>query len=1339
MSEGLDTKKYSAVSSNEEQNSLPEIRSLGDVQSRIQSRIEQLSQTISSIVTSYEEKEERLSSKERVSEKSRDLTKEEEENARLVEEKLKEYIAGHNPFMQRVLSLFKAKSLNELQQKTNSSSERAQVANQEYIKSSEEIRSEIALDKKELEEETKRILLSQIEGMYEDYQVLYEQVLSILSPEDFQKIREIIHSLNPSESVSDIDIVFNIKVLLSALAYPNQQRLISAASIDVLPAELIAEFPKLHYSKHQFDQQYKQNTVGGVWMYDDPKVAVTKDEMIVTLNYLISNPKISSILGQGKLLEGLNQEIYELLLTQGLLKTEDNSSKGLAMFPTPESLRIALIHSSTNQRYGEESDRFKSSLQIINRFKVNPGWQELLEETMTKYPELEGFRVPLQNLTPESRNLGIENFSEEYINSILELYRTHKDNSGVEECRVLLDAIPAEYFLNDLQRDSRIDSETSIQLREVLARCRIEIEIPHNLNMKTYKMIRDFITNQLYSSFDNPDFVVNSQILSRLGYLTEFIDKRKNDRLNTEELTSKFLSFPENNDFIFDGMKSLDWLSNTDFTNPESKINEQNWTKYLMVYLVSANQQNRFIPHISIEEGKKIEEFFSSNEVPNFCLKQMLSQWREFITSDNNNLPKGVGIFSIGLREGLNLGNFTLIKTVGEVSASVYEMRKREDLTSEQKKNILSIFQIVESGLLNSSKISNETRVSFYNISSKLINSDPVLFESLLPLFSMFRDDPKKLSEFIQEIFPKVNFIKILGKDRAQESVNNIIDLSPGLEELRINFSNEIMKLFRSSLGITKLPENFEEEENRSFNNMQLYLSYLNGRDSEKETIISFYISQMLNKNWQEFRQGSEINVSEYMDSTRLPKITELLKEKKELISQFFKDSGLVESEIAELIVLLQDEVESVTTSKARTIDLIVGDLVESMSTLQDLDLFSEIVDKQRIMLLRKYDPKIVGSCVSNLYRKFAEIDLEGELSNPSGNVFNPEERLIISEIVSILKIAGVEVSKENIKAYFQDGLKLFSNIVSLENFTESLKIPEMVTNLRESLNPDSDVVSIFLRLGEVFTPTSGAFAFSSDIEYLKQLISRHKNKFSKEEEQKVRHYLDNVREKIRALDDVYQKLSERVRKISESPNYKENPQLQRKVEELLRIIETKSVPRQVVSIITNDFNIIVENIRECLSCTTAGENNDTNLTFGDFNKFFVNTSEGGKGLTDQIIYFLPITREDGTPELAFVVDKLYGDQDQSIMLNHLEAVMKKYRQIKIRYPNLKLSVVLPSSIRNHAEAAVALGSKGYSISVEHLKVELVRSVFGMHYPEFGPQGRVTNGEFKVTAHVIKE
>ena len=166
--------------------------------------------------------------------------------------------------------------------------------------------------------------------------------------------------------------------------------------------------------------------------------------------------------------------------------------------------------------------------------------------------------------------------------------------------------------------------------------------------------------------------------------------------------------------------------------------------------------------------------------------------------------------------------------------------------------------------------------------------------------------------------------------------------------------------------------------------------------------------------------------------------------------------------------------------------------------------------------------------------------------------------------------------------------------------------------------------------------------------------------------------------------------------------------------------------------------------------CVREGYNNDTNLTFGEPNKFYLMTQSGSQGkgsISDELIFLEPVQiKEIGEKELAFVFDRVYGVCTPDILINQLLAVFKKYVAIKNRYPNIKISifvskVALDSTGTETKKITQAIeeqkGNLNVIVEQKILTVDVVKSVIEDNYIEFGGNAR-ESGTREVSGILIK-
>jgi hypothetical protein len=178
----------------------------------------------------------------------------------------------------------------------------------------------------------------------------------------------------------------------------------------------------------------------------------------------------------------------------------------------------------------------------------------------------------------------------------------------------------------------------------------------------------------------------------------------------------------------------------------------------------------------------------------------------------------------------------------------------------------------------------------------------------------------------------------------------------------------------------------------------------------------------------------------------------------------------------------------------------------------------------------------------------------------------------------------------------------------------------------------------------------------------------------------------------------------------------------------------------------TGDLNSMIENMRECLACTRQGCNNDTDLTFGDANKFYLmnQAAESHKGnLSDEVIFVAPTIRQNGEAEISFVLDKLYGSRTPDMLISHLASVCKKYSALKAQFPQSKISIfvsgtALSSSGCSPEKLAAAIKEMHSNLKSgeEQVTVNVPESAFADHYIEFGGGGR-TAGKREVQGVAI--
>lgn len=770
------------------------------------------------------------------------------------------------------------------------------------------------------------------------------------------------------------------------------------------------------------------------------------------------------------------------------------------------------------------------------------------------------------------------------------------------------------------------------------------------------------------------------------------------------------------------------------------EINDGNWRQLFLAYLKSYDE-NQFSRELSPESISRIKTMFNNVDMKNFCLESLRNQWISYLDSGNfQNIPLSLKLVTAAIgRYGIT--NMSQMESLNRMINTVDNVINRNTTVERTRQEIISGMVLMENRFIKE-KWSNEDRSDFYNISSEIMNASPSIFSDYLSLF----DDlsPSQLKTFTNEIYPlyrakltlmeqrddkfKEKFFKRENLMSLRTDVRNFREMFKGngqsFENKKRQLSSEIKDIFATRFGITKVPEEFNSENIRSLVDLSMYLSNLHNRNIDRETILGFYLALSINGKWSNFRNGETINPSEYLIPGKAMLINELLEERKSLNPLNAERLGIQESEIPEFITLLQRETQNVMLGNVETIDVKLNSVLSSLQNIEDPDLYTDPMDKQRLQLILNWGNKI-GPVVAKMQQSL--IHPERSL------VFTDEEQLIQNQIIESLKSVNIELSPQTLKENFQDGLKPFAIVIKLLNLVRESNVSSEIQRLRNSLNPPERVIEIFRQLGEDFKPSSGALALSQDLNYLDNLVVKREDELGANEKQTIIDYTSSIRAQMLNLEGVYANIRKIFGGASQMNTFSSNPLLQRKLEEINKIVNTESTQQIITTTVTNDLNVIIENMRECLSCKTEGCNNDTDLTFGDINKFYIYSQSESRphgSISDEIAFFEPITRSDGNRLMAFVLDKVYESNTPTIMENNILAIMKKITSLRQRFPNAKLGVFVSDLALITTSSGISnvqnlLNSLNMDVLQESVSVDIVPSAMGDHYTEFGCKGDV--------------
>jgi hypothetical protein len=782
------------------------------------------------------------------------------------------------------------------------------------------------------------------------------------------------------------------------------------------------------------------------------------------------------------------------------------------------------------------------------------------------------------------------------------------------------------------------------------------------------------------------------------------------------------------------------------------KISDGNWLPLLNAIITIEE-------NFTAEEKTIIGELFKGEETKDFCLSNLQKIWCQYLdATDAESFSISLSFVSRQIKD-FGAGPLSHVEALGNYIQAFRSALLKKTTVERTQQEVRRGAKNMEARF-KKERWSREDKSNFYNISADILNAAPSLLASFLKTFEKMK--PAQMERFMVEIFPLYRAkLALLEKGSGQnetkqysirdlalcrKDIKNLATELPTrgdavFAEQKSKLVGDIGKIFKEKYGIIKIPDNFTDENMRSLVNFSIYTANLHGRTPEKEVILGFYLALNINGKWDSFRQGEEINSDNYLIPEKSATIKQMLIKRESLDPLSSERIGVVKNEMTQFNLIFQRETQNVVIGGVETVDVKLANVLINLQGLCDLDLYSDPLQKACMKLLLEYDNKRVGAVVGKMYQ---------ELANPSRPIQYKEGEAEIKEKIGASLIEnGLRLEPDVLKKYFQDGAKPLAMVVNLLNFLAGVKVEHEIEEIRRLLIPTDEIIKVFNHLGEEFRSESGALAVSQDLNYLDNLIIKRENDLKPEEKKLLSEYIKQIRTQLIKMEDIYEQIKNKFSSLKQSQSNTANVLFRTKLEETEKIINSQAAERPIISTMTGDINRIIENIRECLSCKNQGCNNDTNLTFGDSNKFFIySQAEGQKkdgSIADQIVFVEPITYSDKTSGLAFVFDRIYGANTPTILLNHINVVIKKYNELKKQFPNLNLNIIIPDSIvfsgtisDNSLREKLEISLENYlDMSKDEVAINVIPSSVGDHYVEFGGGAR-TFGERKVNALVLK-
>ena len=532
-----------------------------------------------------------------------------------------------------------------------------------------------------------------------------------------------------------------------------------------------------------------------------------------------------------------------------------------------------------------------------------------------------------------------------------------------------------------------------------------------------------------------------------------------------------------------------------------------------------------------------------------------------------------------------------------------------------------------------------------------------------------------------------------------------------GLEGMK-SLIEEKHKIFEdfcfSKLGILKIPDDFSREHLKYIRNFTTYIFNISEPNGQNIDLISLYLALHLNNEWVNFRSGREIDLSKYLDANKLENIQDLLSDRKIAVSEMGDFFGLSETEEISFQKTLQGNTEYSMFSNTQTIDSMLVNVRANMDVFLDPDSYRDHFYKNNHKLLLEKCQKI-NKLLATLFSK---------LKNKE-DIFITIDQIEDEDIKIFLKSLNLN-NIEDVRR-IQELVYPFSSISNVWNrFTDSIN--EKINILNNTLDSNQEIRHI-LNKYNISINDIGHSIFK-DVEFLDKILIDPQHRLDKNEKGKLVSFIKEIKDLIINLSTEYKSIKDSISKIQTS---KINDDLfSSRIEVLKKDIFNPDNKSNVITTMTTDMNLVIENIRGCIGCKSKEWRNHTNLTFGSGDKFFIiNRSGRTKSISDELVYFLANKNENNeTTGFSFVMDTIYGNKSVDILINNILAISKKISELQ-RVKDIKIPILIPNRSINSVGVDIdllieQLKKQGFKdIKQVEEKVYLPETSLGEHHWEF--------------------
>jgi len=704
-------------------------------------------------------------------------------------------------------------------------------------------------------------------------------------------------------------------------------------------------------------------------------------------------------------------------------------------------------------------------------------------------------------------------------------------------------------------------------------------------------------------------------------------------------------------------LESLELFSLKDYNNikafPEDEdISENNWMKALIWYWASNNPETYIWSKIS----NTYKELFEELEKQNIVYDQLHEIYKKIIQQEKINHKE---LAVLNTLQEYWVGNLSYTSLLVDISNCIRWLdahKWNKDIIWDIYNNLIN----VESVMRNWS-LTEQTNL-YWNITS-IINVDATIASDCLLIINWVSNKISK--KFSKEILPIIVSRLYLIKwewwynpedtKELTKYISDIIEMNKQWtfnqntqESLRIEILKSMKDWIKKRFSIKEMPLESLVDNMWKIQKYLIYLANIHSKTEEKTAILWLYLWLQLNNKWNDFRTGKEIDYTEIFDENITWTLRSYFNTKKE--NDLFTEYSEKQKEVFQTDTSIQ------TLWTVQTIDSKLSAIHESLNDLLDEDNYETDDEKNMLSILLKHW-KTVWWTLALLHQwkeslfKEQHILVKKDLEASYGSID-------LASTISLLQHTASEVSPS----------------INFANKVKAMGISDKIEKLNSMKLPNAELVKIFGKAWEKLSTSSWVIPIKNDIEYLSDILNTSKQ-LNDQERQKGLSFLNEISEYLQSLQKDFDRISSMYDNLAKTILAWDNDSLKWRIKDMNRIFDTSKQSNEqsfLTTKLTSDFDIIIPNIRGCLWCMKREINNDTNLTFGDSNKFFaaIFAEDPNRSIADCIVDVFPYSLGDNFDQKnsknTFVIERVYWERTPDVLLSIVNVILKKKNESTI-------------------------------------------------------------------------